>query len=264
MATHVFSICAYKESPYLKECIESLISQSVASEIIICTSTPCDYISDLARSYGICLYVRQGRSGLREDWNFAVETAVKEKGAELVTVAHQDDVYDKNYAKALLNAYSFFPDMSVFCTACNNIDSEGKPIPETAERIKRILRLPLRLRRLSDRRFIKRLVISFGNSIVCPSCSYNIPVTGKPIFRNDYSFVTDWDALIRLSDAPGRFVCIEKPLISYRIHQGAATKVNILNHNREKEEEEMYRKLWPGFVSEFLMRFYKLSYRAYD
>ena len=85
-----------------------------------------------------------------------------------------------------------------------------------------------------------------------------------PVFRNDYSFVTDWDALIRLSDAPGRFVCIEKPLISYRIHQGAATKANILNHNREKEEEEMYRKLWPGFVSEFLMRFYKLSYRAYD
>ena len=37
---HTFAICAYKESPYLEECITSLMEQTVKSEIFIATSTP--------------------------------------------------------------------------------------------------------------------------------------------------------------------------------------------------------------------------------
>ena len=44
---HTFAICAYKESPYLEECIESLMAQEMKSEIIICTSTPNDYIKNI-------------------------------------------------------------------------------------------------------------------------------------------------------------------------------------------------------------------------
>lgn len=41
---HVFSICAYKDSPYLERCIRSLKGQTWSSHIIICTSTPSRYI----------------------------------------------------------------------------------------------------------------------------------------------------------------------------------------------------------------------------
>ena len=264
MPVHVFAICAYKESPYLEECVRSLEGQSIKSNIIICTSTPCKYISEISDRYQIPLYIRSGESGLCEDWNFAVETAVIEMGAELVTVAHQDDVYGPDYVKALVNAYKFFPDMSVFCSACDNINAAGELIEGKAERIKRILRLPLRFRRVADSTFIKRLVLRFGNSIVCPSCTYNTSVAGVRIFREGYSFVTDWDALSRLSGLPGRFVCVERPLIRYRIHSGAATKANILNHNREKEEAEMFSRFWPGPVVKLIMLFYRRSYKAYD
>ena len=37
---HVFAVCAYKDSPYLEQCIRSLKAQTVPSHIIICTSTP--------------------------------------------------------------------------------------------------------------------------------------------------------------------------------------------------------------------------------
>ena len=50
LANHTFAICAYKESPYLQECIDSLKSQTIKSNIIICTSTPCEYISDIGRT----------------------------------------------------------------------------------------------------------------------------------------------------------------------------------------------------------------------
>ena len=37
---HTFVICAYKESPYLEECIQSLQAQTVSSQILMVTSTP--------------------------------------------------------------------------------------------------------------------------------------------------------------------------------------------------------------------------------
>ena len=57
---HTFAICAYKDSPYLEECMASVKRQSCSSEVICCTSTPSPYISRLAEKYGIPLYVREG------------------------------------------------------------------------------------------------------------------------------------------------------------------------------------------------------------
>ena len=48
MNEHTFAVCAYKESPYLEECIESLKGQSVRSNILIATSTPNEYIKNIA------------------------------------------------------------------------------------------------------------------------------------------------------------------------------------------------------------------------
>ena len=51
MYEHTFVICAYKESPYLEECVKSLIRQTIKSNIIIVTSTPNSYIEDIAGKY---------------------------------------------------------------------------------------------------------------------------------------------------------------------------------------------------------------------
>ena len=48
---HTFVICAYKESPYLESCIKSLKAQIVKSDIKIATSTPNDYIYNVAKKY---------------------------------------------------------------------------------------------------------------------------------------------------------------------------------------------------------------------
>ena len=261
---HVFAIPAYKESPYLEECIISLAAQRTPGDIVICTSTPNGYINSLAEKYGLRLFVREGRSSLREDWNFAIDCAADELSAELVTVAHQDDIYHEDYRTALFEAFERYPDMSLFCTRYETIDKDGKRIKGRAESVKRILRLPLRLRSLSDKHFIKELPLRFGNGIGCPSCTYNIRLTGRPVFFGDHSFVTDWEALLRLSGMKGRFICDERELLSYRVHELAATNANIKDHRREAEEREIFERLWPKPVADMLMIPYKKSYKAYD
>lgn len=261
---HTFAICAYKESRYLEDCIVSLKNQALKSNIIICTSTPGPYIDSLAEKYGIKVFEREGESSLKDDWNFAVKTAAELYGSELVTLAHQDDIYERNYTRALSKAYRLYPDMLVFCTRYRTIDKDGKHISGRAESVKRMLRFFLRLRKLADKQFIKRSALIFGNAICCPSCTYNISRTGLPLFLDNDSFVIDWETLLRLSKLDGRFVCTERELLEYRIHDDAETKKNIDNNNREKEEYKVFKTIWPRPFAWLLMRFYKLSYSAYD
>ena len=268
MPRHVFAVCAYGESPYLEECLRSLRQQSVKSSIVLCTSTPGAFLREIAQTYDIPLYIREGESSLLADWEFAAETAARETGARLVTIAHQDDRYHRDYTKALLHAARLYPDLSLFCTRYRTIDAEGAVTDGMAERVKRILRLPLRLHGIADRTFIKRLVLRFGNGIGCPTCTYNLDVTALPLFRQNDQFVIDWDTLWRMSGEPGRFVCVEKEMLDYRVHAGAATKRNMENHNREKEETEMFRRIWGDGITGrlmtlLLMHFYKRAYRAY-
>lgn len=62
---HTFAICAYGESPFLEECIQSCIGQTERTNILLATSTPNAYIKNLGGKYGIPVYVnRGGRAGL--------------------------------------------------------------------------------------------------------------------------------------------------------------------------------------------------------
>ena len=103
-----------------------------------------------------------------------------------------------------------------------------------------------------------------GNPVICPSCTYDKKALGSPIFDSPYKFALDWDTLWRLAGMPGRFVCAEKPLIGYRIHEGATTKAFIKNHHRSEEELSMYQKIWPGPVAKLWMFFYQKAYVSYD
>lgn len=260
MLSHTFAICAYQESPYLEACIRSLKRQSVPARIILCTSTPVPHIRTLAAAYDIELFVRAGGSGIQEDWNFAYETA----GTRLVTIAHQDDIYHRDYLKTVQESWAKYPDITVFHTDCAVIRDGTVQKPGIIQLVKLLLRLPLRLHALAGRPAIKKLPLRFGNPIICPSCTYDKAALGVPLFTSAYEFALDWDTMWKLAERPGRFFCVEKPLIGYRIHEEAATKACIKSRRRLQEETEMYKKMWPQPLVRILMLFYKTAYHAYD
>ncbi|MCD8222514.1 MAG: glycosyltransferase family 2 protein [Clostridiales bacterium] len=259
MLTHTYAICAYKESPYLETCIRSLKRQSVQSEIILCTSTPNDHIRLLVEKYRIPLYVREGKSEIGADWNFAYETAQ----TDLVTIAHQDDSYHKDYGKYLLRNATCYPDMTVFMTDCGILRGSRPGSSGIAGGIKRMLRFPLRLKSLANQTLVKRAVLCLGNPVICPSCTYHKGLLGTPLFTSRYRFVLDWDTMWGLALRPGRFICEERQLLRYRIHEDSATKKCMDSNRRFDEEMAMFQKIWPRSVSRFLMFFYRFAARAY-
>ena len=265
---HCFSICAYKESPYLESCIKSLMAQTVRTEIIMCTSTPNRYISSLAEKYNIRLYVRNGKSDIRDDWNFAYDRA----DSEYVTIAHQDDFYGKRYTERLFKCLLKYEKtgmgknvpVSIFLSDYLPIKNGKIGDKDINCRLRRFLRLPLKNVHLAGNKMVKKAILSLGNSILCPSVAYNKKVLGDSIFTSDLKFNIDWDTFLKLGSLKGVFLYCDYPLVGYRIHENATSKEFIENSKRYDEDLLMFKKFWHERIARLIMRFYVKAYDTYN
>lgn len=132
------------------------------------------------------------------------------------------------------------------------------------EAVKKILRLPWRIHGLCHLEPVKRSGLIFGNPVMCPSCGYRKEALSLPLFSGCYDFVLDWECMRKLAETPGRFICREMPLLYYRVHDGATTKACIEDHRREREERQMFEKIWPKRIADGLMFLYRLAYKNYQ
>lgn len=258
---HTFAVCAYKESPYLEECIKSLKSQTVKSNVAIYTSTPNDHISDIGKRYKVPVYVNEtGSHGIQADWNFAYNSA----STDFVTVAHQDDTYDKDYVKMFLQLSSQYEDWTIFYPDYTPIKNGDCSKRDINSHIRRFLRWPVKNTGKADKRWRKRASLCLGNTIVCPLVTYNKKTLGENVFTSEYGFNLDWDTFYKLACMPGRFLYMDKVLGHYRVHDGATSMDFIENHKREIEDTSMFEKFWPKWLVRVIMVFYKKAYDTYS
>lgn len=256
--THTFAICAYKESPYLESCIKSVLRQTEKTDVIICTSTPCEFIKNLAEKYKVPYYVREGKSDIQDDWNFACDMAT----TDWVTVAHQDDKYSSRYAEYVLGEAEKYQDAILAFTDYRPL-KDGELVKDINCFFRHLFRLPLKSKTLAKFRFFKRASLSLGNTICCPAVTYNKRRIKDTIFTSDLKFSLDWDTFLKFANGKGRFLYIDKPLTYYRIHDGATTKEFILDQRRIKEDTIMFNKFWPKWVTKIIMKFYTIAYKTY-
>lgn len=257
MDKHAFVICAYKESEYLEECIRSLVNQTQKTPVYIASSTPCEYIDDLADKYGIEVFYRDGISDIRDDWNYACSVA----DAEWVTVAHQDDVYYPQYAELLHKSLEC--DDAVMAFTDYRCLIENEEVDNINCKIRRFLRSPMKSRKLATKQWWKKHIFSLGNSICCPTVTYHKSIIDGDIFTSELKFNIDWDTFVKYADYEGPFIYIPEPLVKYRIHPDATTVKCMDNSLRITEDTIMFNKFWPKWVTGIIMTFYKLAYKEY-
>ena len=256
--SHTFAVCAYKESEYLESCIKSLLRQTVKTDVIVCTSTPCDFIENMAKKYNLPYYVREGKSDIQDDWNFACDQAT----TEWVTVAHQDDVYSSHYVELVMAEAERYTDAILAFTDYRPLKN-GKKVKDINCFFRHLFRMPLKSKWMAKTKFFKKASLSLGNTICCPAVTYNKAMIKDKIFTSDLKFSLDWDTFYKFANGEGRFLYIDKPLTYYRIHDGATTKEFILDHRRVTEDTIMFNKFWPKWVTKIIMKFYVIAYRTY-
>lgn len=251
-ADHTFVICAYKESKYLEEMIISLLNQTVKSNIIIATSTPNNYIENLAHKYSLEVFINRGESSIADDWNYGYTSAK----TPIVTIAHQDDIYDEDYCEKILEVINQAQMPLIAFSDYGEIRRGEKVLRNKLLLIKRMLLFPLRFKHLHKSKFIRRRILSFGSAICCPSVTYIKPNLPDKVFQRGYLSDVDWQAWEKLSRLRGEFVYYSKPLMYHRIHIDSATTEIIANRNRSKEDFEMLCKFWPKSVAYLLESIY--------
>lgn len=255
---HTFAICAYKESPYLEECVKSVINQKIPSKIIMITSTPNQYITSVCEKYAIPLIVNEGERGIVQDWNFAYVAS----DTKYVTIAHQDDVYLSDYTANLLQyAEQAKQPLISFCNY-GELRS-GQVVTDNINlKIKRFMLMPLKIRLFQQSKFIRRRILSLGCPICCPSVMFTKENLPETVFQKGYRSDEDWQAWELLSRNKGAFVYVDTICMYHRIHEESETSIILGDHARKEEDYQMFCKFWPKMIARLLAKAYSLSEKS--
>lgn len=254
---HTFVVCAYRESPFLEDCLLSLSIQTNSSNVVIATSTPNEMIDGLAKKFDIPVYVNHGKSGIAGDWNFALSCA----DTPLVTIAHQDDVYSDHYVEWTLESLNSAGNPLLYFTNYGEIRDGAYIDNSTMNGMKRKLLKPLEIQCLQGAMAVKRGVISLGNSICCPSVTYCMDALPRPVFSSDMRSNLDWEAWERFSRLEGEFVYDKRIGMYHRIHNDSETSACIVDDTRTKEDLMMLKKFWPDPIANLINKAYTKAQR---
>lgn len=255
---HTFVILAYKESQYLKECIDSVLNQQFPSNVVIATSTPNDYIQKIAKEYNLPVFINDNTKGIGYDFNFALNCI----SSDIITIAHQDDIYCENYSKLVVENAGDIDNTSIIFTDYYEIRGNNNIFSNTNLRIKRVLLFPLRFTKLQKTKFFRRFALRFGNAISCPAVSYVQKNITKDIFLSNLKCNVDWEAWEKLSKQNKSFVYIPLKSMGHRISDDTTTSDIINQGLRTNEDYQVFVKMWPKKIAKLLTRLYKNSEKS--
>ncbi len=259
-AIHTFAILAYKESPHLQECIDSLKNQTTKSEIIICTSTPSTFLTNIATKNNLKLCINPERKGIASDWNFALSSAT----TDYVTLAHQDDIYFPNYSKEVLQLAETRKDTLIIFS---NYDEVVINKNRTFVRKKSLnffikaTMLKLFFRNKNSLTKNKQRLLALGDPIGCPTVTFQKNNLGDFKFDKNFSINMDWKAWADLAEKKGAFIWVKKTLVSHRIYAESTTSQGIADNRRQKEDLEMFQRFLPSTIAIIMSKLYGLSYK---
>ena len=255
---HTFVVCAYGESPYLEECVRSVLKQSMKTRVIISTSTPNRHIEDVANKYNLLVFVNDGEKGIAGDWNFAVMCAK----TDLVTLAHQDDVYSKYYSKYMLDYINDAKEPLIGFTDYYELRDGYTTKKNLLLNIKRCMLMPLTIKKMWMNQWIRRRILSFGSAICCPSVTLVKSNLKLPVFKNNMKSNIDWQAWEEISRKEGSFVYVDRPLVKHRIHERSTTSELLEVDGRKQEDIFMFLKFWPDWIATVIQKIYSINEKS--
>jgi hypothetical protein len=253
-----FVVCAYGDNEHLSHTIQSLIMQTVKVKIVISTSTPSQFIKDVAKRYGLKIFVNSGEKGIGADWNFGYSIA----DTPLITIAHQDDVYEPDYAKSVLKNANDADRPVIIFTDYYEIRNGERVENNKILSVKRKMNSIFKNHTFRKSRFIKRRVLSLGSPICCPSVTYNCELCGNKPFNTKYRNSCDYQTFINLANVKGSFVYIPSILMGHRISEDSTTTLNLASNIRQREDMEIFEEFWPRPIAKLIYGLYSTSEKS--
>ncbi|MEZ0469285.1 glycosyltransferase family 2 protein [Luteimonas salinilitoris] len=255
---HSFVVPVYGQSPYLRECLESLRAQTLRSPIVISSSTPYEGLRALAEEFDARLVLHSPNAGIGRDWNFALSQST----TPWATVAHQDDLYLPTFAERTVAQIKASSSAVLVLTGYAELFDGQRRANSPMLLIKRILlELGFLGRERAETVKAKRRTLWFGSPIPCPSVTLSVSRAAAR-FREDLKVNLDWEAWLRLASEEGAFAYDREILMLHRIHASSQTSAAIHDGVRSREDLMMFESIWPPPIARILARAYTFSYET--
>lgn len=253
-------VCAYKECDMLEKSVKAILGQTEPAIVKISTSTPNDYIENIAKKYNLEMCVNPD-GGHVKDYNFALNQI----DTPLGMLAHQDDILNKHFVER--NIQELNKAKNPIISFSNYLEMRNGVVdnkPSFMIKIKRIMVWPLFIPFLKSTVFNKRLFQCIGDPIVHPSVIHVMDRMPDPVFDERFHASMDWDLWERLSHEKGEFVYVKDVLLYHRMSEENATAVLIATTNYRYEEElEVMSRFIGKPLAKFVMKFYSKSQNYY-
>jgi hypothetical protein len=251
---HAVVVAAYGDSPFLAGCLASLRAQTLASRIVLSTSTPSPFIDAAAAAHAVPVIINPRGGDIAADWNFALQAT----SARHVTLAHQDDVYAPTFLSRSLERLA---GEGVLCfTGYDEIDEAGVVTGSKISAVKHLLERVTLGSETAVRGRRLRAFLSWGNPLPCSSVTFDRARLGDFAFSADYSSNLDWDAWLRLAEGGAVFARVPERLVGRRHNPLTATSRLIRDGVRQREDLRMFRRLWPSPLAETIAWVYRAGY----
>ena len=238
-----FAVPYYSAPEYLREALESLLSQTHLNwEAVVVDDASPNSVADLIAEFNDrrITYVRNETNlGLAANWNKALALA----NAPLVCILHSDDLLEPQYASTMVDLMTTNPEATAGHCRVSIIGPDGLPRRTLTDAVKRVIQPKA-----------KGLVVSAGEDglasmlrgswIYCPTLCFRRSRLPSVPFDNSWRFMLDFDLIARIFLNGQQIIGTTSKLYRYRRHDGAQTRVLTNELTRFEEELTFYGQMY--------------------
>ncbi len=238
-----FAVPYYSAPEYLREALESLLSQTHLNwEAVVVDDASPNSVADLIAEFNDrrITYVRNDTNlGLAANWNKALSLT----NAPLVCILHSDDLLEPQYASTMVDLMTANPDTTAGHCRVSIIGANGLPRRTLTDAVKQIIQPKA-----------KGLVVSAGEDglasmlrgswIYCPTLCFRRSHLPSVPFDNSWRFMLDFDLIARIFLSGQQIIGTTSKLYRYRRHDGAQTRVLTNELTRFEEEFAFYGQMY--------------------
>lgn len=229
------AVAIYNGAQFLAETLASLLAQSLPDFRLICLddASTDDSVAIASRFSDprITIDVAPRHTSLPENWNRAIAAA---RGDYLV-IAHQDDVYERDFLAATCRLLDDHPHAFAAHTRAMVIDESHEVARSPAAAYKE--RFWPRAEPYERTPQDEARTLLKGNYIVAPAVMLRLSAVQKiGPFNPRFHFVTDWEYWLRGVALGYSITGTHARLVRFRRHPQTATRANEVSMRRYEEE----------------------------
>ena len=238
-----FAVPYYSAPEYLREALESLLSQTHLNwEAVVVDDASPNSVADLIAEFNdrrITYARNETNLGLAANWNKALALT----NAPLVCILHSDDLLEPQYASTMVDLMTTNPDATAGHCRVSIIGADGLPRRTLTDAVKQVIQPKA-----------KGLVVSVGEDglasmlrgswIYCPTLCFRRSHLPSVPFDNSWRFMLDFDLIARIFLNGQQIIGTTSKLYRYRRHDGAQTRVLTNELTRFEEELAFYGQMY--------------------